>query len=100
MLDMRFTLPTVMRAKKGITTAYGLSKATGSAIPISTAARLIDTEHPPTRIDFRVLEVLCKALDATPNELLIPDEADKWPPAPPAAPAVRKRGGKSKRAAA
>lgn len=78
MFDMRFHLPTLVR-DKGIKTAYMLSKLTGSAIPISTAARLMDETHPPTRIDFRVLEALCKALDVSPNELLLPDAEGSWP---------------------
>lgn len=84
---MRFTLARLVR-EKGIDTAYRLSKKTGSAIPISTAARLMDEEHPPTRIDFRVLEALCRALEVSPNELLAPDDGSQWP-APTGKPAVR-----------
>jgi DNA-binding Xre family transcriptional regulator len=78
MLPMRFTLPELVRAK-GIDTAYRLSKRTGSAIPISTAARLMDPDHPPTRIDFRVLEALCRVLEVGPNELLATDDGTPWP---------------------
>lgn len=87
MYVMRFTLRTLMR-DKGIKTAYALSKATGSAIPISTAARLIDPINPPTRIDFRTLDALCKALDVGPGDLLERD--DKPAPAPLGKPAVEK----------
>jgi DNA-binding Xre family transcriptional regulator len=78
MLDMRFTLARLVR-DKGIATAYSLSKATKSAIPISTAARLMDEDHPPTRIDFRVLEALCGVLGVGPNELLARDDGTPWP---------------------
>jgi DNA-binding Xre family transcriptional regulator len=95
MLDMRFTLPALVRAK-GIKTAYTLSKATGHAIPISTAARLMDEDQPPTRIDFRVLEVLCEVLGVGPNDLLKPDDGSPWP-TPPETPAVKRQKGTTKK---
>jgi len=73
MLDMRLRLPELMKARQ-MRTAYALAKASDFAISITTAARLVDEENPPARVDLRTLEVLCDVFDVGPGELL---ERDK-----------------------
>lgn len=56
-------------AAAGLSTAYALSKASGGAIPITTAHRLVTAKDRPKRIDLDTLEALCAVLDCAPGEL-------------------------------
>lgn len=76
MFDMRLRLPELM-SRAGITTAYGLSKATKGEMTISNAQRLIAAAGHPERIALRTLDVLCKALNARPQELFELDDPPK-----------------------
>ena len=69
-----------------------------------TASAIYKLRHHKTvnRLEGDTLAKLCAALNCQPGDLLVyePDKPHRTKPAPPAAPAVRKRGGKGKRAAA
>ena len=69
MILMRFKLPELMEAR-GLTTAYALAKASGGAIPITTANRLVVAKGRPKRIDMDTLAALCVLLDCDPGDLL------------------------------
>ena len=94
---MRLRLRELMnREGSTIRTAYALAKATG--LSATNAYHMVKAEGRVERVELATLEALCAAFGVTPNELLAPDNERPWPT--PAAPAVRKRGGKGKRAAA
>jgi len=94
---MRLRLPTLM-AEKGMKNAYALMKASHGEMTITTATRLVRADGKPKRVDLATLDQLCRIFDLRDmNDLW---ERDDLAPRPPAAPAVRKRGGKGKRAAA
>lgn len=76
MLDMRFRLPELMRAR-GIPTAYALTKASKGAIPITTAHRLVTADGHPKRVDLATLDVLCDVLEVSPGELFERDKPRK-----------------------
>jgi DNA-binding Xre family transcriptional regulator len=78
MFGVKFNLRDLAKTK-GIKTPYSLAKATRFDIPISTAARLMNEEKPPTRIDFRTLDILCTVLDIGVAELLEPQKPKRRP---------------------
>lgn len=98
MLDMRLRIPELLRDYKPDMrpTAYALAKASGGAINGTLARRLMNQKNPPQRVDMRTLDILCDVFGCSETELLARDNPS---PRTPVAPAVRKRGGKSKRAA-
>lgn len=79
MFDMRLRLPELMatRKPKPLRTAYALAKASNGAISITTAARLVDADNPPARVDLRTLEVLCDIFGVGPGELLERDKKQR-----------------------
>jgi DNA-binding Xre family transcriptional regulator len=71
MLDMRLRLVELMREHEPpLTTAYALAKASGGAIPVTTAHRLLNEKRPPARVDFKTLDAICDTLKCKPSELL------------------------------
>jgi DNA-binding Xre family transcriptional regulator len=69
MFDMRLRLPDLM-AERGVRTAYALAKASRGAIPITTAARLVEANGRPKRIDLATLDALCDVFGVGPGDLL------------------------------
>lgn len=69
MLDMRLRLPDLMAAR-GMHTAYALAKASRGEIPITTAARLVESGGRPKRIDMATLDALCDVFGVGPGDLL------------------------------
>ena len=70
LMVMRLRLPELLKQQKPPMTPYGLSKASGGRISLSTAYRLSRNNGVVRYLDSELLETLCDVFDVEPGDLL------------------------------
>lgn len=69
MFDMRLRLKELMH-ERGITTAYGLRKASLNNLSMTTCHRLVSGDKPIVGLEFETMRILCDLFGVTPDKLL------------------------------
>ena len=74
---MRLRLPELLEEQKPPMTAYGLAKASGGRISLSTAYRLTRNRGVVRYLDSELLETMCDVFSCEPGELLEREKTKK-----------------------